>query len=376
MNSLQKLCKTIHGKKWNERVALCNAYIEKHKKNQPNVCRYLKYYFCLGSRSPVRTKYKNSKYFAHDVQVTYEIRVDGYSCSFCGKPMKEVSYRGTQPLGTPKKTCSEKCHIHKASIAGAKAITPEMRKEMIKKSQAAIYRRYGGKSALCDPKVRAKGKATLLQKYGCEFIMQNPSIKARAQATWKAKMNDPNAYKAVMAKRKATRQRHDPTWGTRKQEHGGRTKAGGKSKIYNILGRNIECQSATEAQFVKWLCLYKGYDLEDIVGQFDPDYNNFIYKEIKTFPDFYIKSKNIYIEIKSVYTFIGGMGNNATYVQSTLDANKRKAERSNSLNGITVRWVIKKERSKDFFIMPREWYYLSNKEILQLLKKNKVRIYN
>ena len=70
------------------------------------------------------------------------------------------------------------------------------------------------------------------------------------------------------------------------------------------------------------------------------------------------------------------MGNNATYVQSTLDANKRKAERSNSLGDITVRWVIKKERSKDFFIMPKEWYYLSNKEILQLLKKHKVRIYS
>jgi predicted Zn-ribbon and HTH transcriptional regulator len=83
---------------------------------------------------------------------------------------------------------------------------------------------------------------------------------------------------------------------------------------------------------------------------------NYIFQgsERITFPDFYIKKKDLFIEVKSTYTFTGYYAKN-----------KAKAKGAEAL-GINMDWYIAWESGK-VLKLPRNWHTLRKAQVLKLL---------
>ena len=369
--SLQKQCKGLSHK---EKQVVAKQFIKKYKDKYYKICRFIYYTIYLWNKDNRAISYRNSKKFKHDNAACLKYLYKDSLCSNCGNPIPYERYKNNIFTLHTKliRQCSKACHQLIAAKAGANAQTPESRAKATQKSKATMLKRYGYTSALACPELREKGRQTLLKKYGVEYILQNPVIKAKAAYTYKQKMLDPVIKESIMLKRKLSRQKTDPSYGTKGTTKKDRQKkvkcAYGKTYKFNVLGKVIECQSKTEAKFVEWLVLTKNYELDDIVGQFDTAYNNFIFDKIKTFPDFYIKSKNVYIEVKSTYTLLVGMSDSSCFSK-----NQEKAKRSLTKD-VTVRWVVggasKKYGTNHFVLLPKTWYLMSKNEVISYLEKH------
>ena len=372
-NILQDLLDQIKGLTFQERKPIIKQFILKNKNKHYKKCRYIYYTMYLGNRNKKAEQYRKSKQFKLDNARCLKYLYKDTVCSCCHKPIPYDRYKHRIFKANIEKIkqCSEVCHQKVRSQAGIKAQTPEIRQKAVAKGKQTMLRRYGYTSALACPELRKKAKQTMMQKYGVEHVMQNKDIQAKAIATFKKLMQDPIRKKQIISKQIASRRKNDPTWGTRKKTKSGNSH-GGATKKYDILGKCFECQSKTEANFVEWIVLRKGFDINDIIDQFNPEFNSFVYNEIHTFPDFYIKSKNIYIEVKSLHTLFIGIGNtNKTRI--TFIRNQQKAERSITQN-ITVRWIIggnsKKYGPNHYVLLPKNWYDMTYTEVKQYLNKH------
>ena len=113
----------------------------------------------------------------------------------------------------------------------------------------------------------------------------------------------------------------------------------------------------------------KNYSPNDLIGQYESEYNDFIYNSIKTFPDFWIKSKNIYIEVKSVFTFFNMYKTYGKIEENALQYNRKKAELANQ-NGYITRWVICDKSINGnwrFLLLPQSWWTLPLDSLIQLV---------
>lgn len=94
--------------------------------------------------------------------------------------------------------------------------------------------------------------------------------------------------------------------------------------FYTLAKKEYEVQSINEQKFAEWPIYQKNYSPNDLIGQYESEYNDFIYNSIKTFPDFWIKSKNIYIEVKSVFTFFNMYKTYGKIEENALQYNRKK----------------------------------------------------
>lgn len=319
----------------------------------------------------------------------------------------------------------------KAATEKNKSMPKEKKLAIAKKAQETMLKKYGCKSPLCANSIfQDKIKNTLLKKYGVEKnVMQNKEVSARAAATLRKHMMQDNFRQNVNAKREKTslarygtknpsqssiikqkiinsnenrsleekRKTREKTMKTSLARYGTkhatqsavikqRIKEGiaksrknrkdlnikfkeCKTKIVSIAKKEYEVQSINEQKFAEWLIYQKNYSPNDLIGQYESEYNDFIYNSIKTFPDFWIKSKNIYIEVKSVFTFFNMYKTYGKIEENALQYNRKKAELANQ-NGYITRWVICDKSINGnwrFLLLPQSWWTLPLDSLIQLV---------
>jgi hypothetical protein len=81
------------------------------------------------------------------------------------------------------------------------------------------------------------------------------------------------------------------------------------------------------------------------------------------YPDFFIKSKDLYIEVKSTYTLFGCEAHN----WSNFYKNRKKAKHLQEL-GYNVAWVIPSPEKCCFVVLPRNWFDFSRKKLRLLVQ--------
>lgn len=81
------------------------------------------------------------------------------------------------------------------------------------------------------------------------------------------------------------------------------------------------------------------------------------------YPDFWIKSRNLYVEIKSVYTLLGHAKNDWKMWQ----LNKNKARQARAI-GMKLIWVVPCPKTGVAVTLPSEWYELSLEELKRFIK--------
>jgi hypothetical protein len=139
---------------------------------------------------------------------------------------------------------------------------------------------YGGNSPMNNIEIQKKSRATLFKNYGIEYVLQSTDLYDRIENIEKYKI----PFKSII------------------------TNTSFKFKTYIINDIKYNFQGYEDYTFFE--ILLKKYSLDDIVlNNFDITYHTskisyFIDdKEHVYFPDFYIKSENKIIEVKSEYTF-------------------------------------------------------------------------
>ena len=296
-------------------------------------------------------------------------------------------------------------------------------KKVTQKAQATMLKRYGAPTTLQSKVLREKVKNTVIQRYGVDHVSKSTAIVRKGHETFKRRYYEDSTFRAnVLERKKQTclkrygveyAQQADVVKQKLRQVASARTveqkaeiikkskatslarygceswsstesgreylrkkalerreskrSSTGEDKyvsstVYEFLGRQIECQSKYEIEFVKFLVLEKNYDLNDIIGQFDPEYDDFIFNKIGSFPDFYLKSKNIYVEIKSIHTLIH-------VNENVLQRNQDKAKRAYD-SGISLVWTIGKKpvgKPWKFVSLPQTWFTWDKKKLIAKL---------
>ena len=147
------------------------------------------------------------------------------------------------------------------------------------------------------------------------------------------------------------------------------TKGMGRVKTIKINNKEFKLQGFEELSLKYLIKKHKTYNINtgcsNKIPRFDYTINN---KRCRYTPDFYIKSKNLIVETKSIVTL--GLGNKEFYIfdEYTFDRNKAKA-----------RAVIKKgfrfelhlwDRGK-LISLPKDWFNLSKEQVLKIVSSSR-----
>ena len=233
-----------------------------------------------------------------------------YSCLKCCK---------TKIIETKRKKYGQKMEIlvenHKSLIKKKYGVENISQLSEVKlKKKATCLKNYGVEIPAKSREVQNKMKQTNLERYGYEYSLLNPDIKSKAEKTCLIKYGFKNVFQSEEIKNKI------------------------KLKLIENYGvdhpmRNEsiflkQMKSAFRVQEIDGIYYQGSYELDfliftkylNLVIEKGPkiNYLNRVYH-----PDFFIKEKNLIVEIKSTYTFQKEFENNLYKRQACLDLGYR-----------------------------------------------------
>ena len=133
----------------------------------------------------------------------YKIKV---KCDVCGneKELRYYKYIKNTKLNTVPYTCSHKCSVKKLMntfnerFGCVSSQHPDIKLKQTKTMQLL----YGGKSPLCDEKIKEKSQKTILRKYGVDNVSKNDEIKYKKIQTTLKNWNVENPSQSEQIKNK------------------------------------------------------------------------------------------------------------------------------------------------------------------------------
>lgn len=177
----------------------------------------------------------------------------------------EYPMQSKEVMDKARKTCIEKYGVDRPSKCS----------EIVEKGKQTNLKKYGYTSALASPEKRKQIENTNMEKYGVKYATMLPEYQAKQRAT-----NLERFGTEYYVQSKEGRKRNRAYWDSEeaKQAVVERMKKVSSNRYKNTAGERIIYQA---------LCLI--YDKDNIVQQYRS-------KEYPFICDFYIKSKNLYIE--------------------------------------------------------------------------------
>jgi hypothetical protein len=287
---------------------------------------------------------------------------------------------------------------------------PSAKTFIIEKKKQTSLKKWGVEHASSSPLVRAKVAKTNISRYGHYASCASPSVMRKARKTWRKKygVTNPGSSKVIRAKViRTTLERYGVTSTLSKENPdlyakriaGMVTKYGvtnpsqvkkfqkkkQKTSLKNwgyrhhMQNPDILAKSIFTSKRVYVVStpsrnyLVQGYErfiipsLEQwfnpnsIKTQFDEKFRSIKVGKSNYIPDFYIKNKKLFIEIKSLWTLVG----RKSVWRDTVQKAKISAQ-----NGITISWVLvfdKSVNTKTFSVLPENWYILSLAKLRKLI---------
>lgn len=183
-------------------------------------------------------------------------------------------------------------------------------------------------------------KSKRLSKTGYEFPLQNPNAKCKFADTCTSKygvphfMQNPKEYKRIVTSNHAFHLYEVQI----------------RSRVFHVIG--------TYEIFVL-SALAKRYGARDLISSFDlSPLRNF--NGGRYYPDFYVASKDRYVEVKSPYTLFGAN-------DRLLKGNRAKAKWFHK-SGVDISWILPNPTKGTLCVLPTEWYTWSKKKIRDYIK--------
>lgn len=174
---------------------------------------------------------------------------------------------------------------------------------------------------LQDPKARSKFVNTCIERYGSNHPMHDADVAAKSF--------------------KANRKLHI-------------YECSYKKRVFNVIG--------TYEVFVLRYLL-KNYRPNDLRSWFDVSHINTGAKT-RYFPDFYVKSLDTFIEVKSIYTLLGPEKFGYPHLKSS-----QKKARSCAEQGIKLVWLLPNPSKGTILQLPTDWYEFSPAKLMRTLRQ-------
>lgn len=244
---------------------------------------------------------------------------------------------------SPHKFCSNSCggkskltrnKARETNLALRGVEYPTQSSEVMKKHAIGIKKVFGNKKRRSQ--IAKKTKATNLERRGVEFPMQSKEVQRKSRITCKQNYGVEHPLQNAALHQKAL-------------------KTSGKLYTGRCKGQRFTVQGKSEIKVLKYLV--DKYGVKNVLTQFSDDYPKDSYARMKTFPDFYIKSKDLFVECKSIWTFMGRGLDHLAAGEGDLAKNKRKAKTANK--AAKVLWVIQKKDGSTYEL-PMKWYTKSD----------------
>jgi hypothetical protein len=244
---------------------------------------------------------------------------------------REATCKEKYGIHHPMKT--EKCQRKKENTCLERYGVNNLFKD-IKRTQAGMIEKYGVKNPMQIEKFIKKYKKTMIDRYGFDSPSRVPYMKKKIRNTMMMRYGVKHALQNQKFHHKALKS---------------------SNKIRNIKcgGRIYECQGYERFVVPK---LVNKFGVSNVVSQFDPEFKQLKLEDRTYTPDFYIKNEDAYVDAKSIFTFMGILGNN-----NFLEMNREKQERL----GDRLRFAVHiKDKT---FIMPVDWHRWSKSEVKNYL---------
>lgn len=211
-----------------------------------------------------------------------------------------------------------------------------------------------------------KIEATLLSRYGVSNMWKDPEYMKSARKSrtgYEYPLQDPAALANF---RKTCLARHGAPHHMQNQEVFFKTLTSSRTlHLYecSYKGHTYELMGSYELFFLRW-ALSTLPPRTVLSGRRVPSIKIETQKR-SYYPDFYLTTLGKYIEIKSLYTLIGGKHNNFALLKS----NKAKARACAAL-GIDLVWVLPDPSKSTMCKLPTDWYTWSRTKITRYLAES------
>jgi hypothetical protein len=231
--------------------------------------------------------------------------------------------------------------------------------EVLRKQKEASQRKYGTDYALQSQKGREEFESILIAKYGVRHALQNEDIKEARRLSnlerWGAE-NNTQLPKVINQRRSDYFAEHGVIHHMQRPEILRKFRS---PKVYKveIKGRTFECQG-----FERFLIhhLVKQFGVKGVWTQYRPDFP--ILEGFKQYtPDFYIPSRDLFVEVKSTWYLFGNENN------GWFDDNRQKNSRCRKL-GVDLLWVVGDKNGGEFVKLPARWDLWSKTKLRYYLK--------
>lgn len=246
------------------------------------------------------------------------------TCIECGKP--------TKPQGMQfKEFCSLKCSNSSVVVKAKKSntcmknygVTNPSKSEIVhKKKQETCMANYGVDSPLRSEEIISRVKATNNKRYGGDSPMYSEAVREKQRSVFFEKYGVYNPAENPIIHRKTV-------------------KSSFLTHKIVIAGKEFTVQGCAERKLVYELV--NKYGVDDVLSQFSDGFPDDKVMNLGWGPDFYIKSKDVFVECKSTWT----LARNAKF----LEKNMKKAATSVG----KVLWIVD-VRNRGFMELPEFWY--------------------
>jgi hypothetical protein len=226
-------------------------------------------------------------------------------------------------------------------------------KETQKKIAVILGQRFEGGHPLRDPEVMLRLKRTCKNRYG-GHPMSNSYVKARLRKTSLERFGVKNPFQSEKVKNKI-RETNLERYGVANPMQNSEVRKRATASANRLTpikckGKTFLCQGYEKHVLPR---LVNRFGVENVVGQFEEDFKPLKFKGRVYTPDFYIRSNDTYVEVKSSFTLYGKIG-----VSNFLRQNRSLQEQASN-RGIKLKFIVYNEVKDKCTVLPTAWTDLS-----------------
>lgn len=296
-------------------------------------------------------------------EAVYRYAFGPKNCLSCKSPTKFLSFtNGYQPF------CGRACALTSEERQESRRKTTQARygvdcvmslTSVRKTSKRTMLRRYGVDNPSKSRAIQAKKTQSNLAKYGVENISQRPEVKAKRDATFMRRYGMKSFLCSTLLKEKGMLYTH----GVRNplQDSNIRRKAFESAKKLTPIkcgGKTFLCQGYEKQVLPR---LVRKFGVNNVIGQFEEGFKPLKFKNRVYTPDFYIRSNDTYVEVKSTFTLYGKIG-----VSNFLQQNRSLQEQASN-RGIKLKFIVYSEVKDKCTVLPSTWHSMSRSSLKQNL---------